>query len=42
MECLVSQAQRLDVDGNKTVAPHLLEEIYNLEDALLVGAWSTR
>jgi alpha-N-arabinofuranosidase len=26
-----------DVDGNKTVAPHLLEEIYNLEDALLVG-----
>jgi alpha-N-arabinofuranosidase len=26
-----------DVDGNKQVAPHLLEEIYNLEDALLVG-----
>jgi len=26
-----------DVDGNKTVAPHLLEEVYNLEDALLVG-----
>jgi alpha-L-arabinofuranosidase len=26
-----------DVDGNKKVAPHLLEEIYNLEDALLVG-----
>jgi alpha-L-arabinofuranosidase len=25
------------VDGKKTVAPHLLEEIYNLEDALLVG-----
>ena len=27
----------VDVDGNKQVAPHLLEEIYNLEDALLVG-----
>jgi len=26
-----------DVDGNKQVAPHLLEEVYNLEDALLVG-----
>ena len=26
-----------DTDGNKKVAPHLLEEIYNLEDALLVG-----
>jgi alpha-N-arabinofuranosidase len=25
------------VDGKKTEAPHLLEEIYNLEDALLVG-----
>jgi alpha-L-arabinofuranosidase len=25
------------VDGHKTWAPHLLEEIYNLEDALLVG-----
>jgi alpha-L-arabinofuranosidase len=25
------------VDGKKTVAPHLLEEIYDLEDALLVG-----
>jgi alpha-N-arabinofuranosidase len=24
-------------DGEKKVAPHLLEEIYNLEDALLVG-----
>ena len=24
-------------DGNKQVAPHLLEEVYNLEDALLVG-----
>jgi alpha-N-arabinofuranosidase len=24
-------------DGHKQVAPHLLEEIYNLEDALLVG-----
>ena len=26
-----------DVDGNRQVAPHLLEEVYNLEDALLVG-----
>ena len=25
------------VDGHKTEAPHLLEEIYNLEDTLLVG-----
>lgn len=25
------------VDGNRGVAPHLLEEVYNLEDALLVG-----
>jgi alpha-N-arabinofuranosidase len=25
------------VDGHKTEAPHLLEEVYNLEDALLVG-----
>lgn len=25
------------MDGNRTSAPHLLEEIYNLEDALLVG-----
>jgi alpha-N-arabinofuranosidase len=26
-----------DVDGHEQIAPHLLEEIYNLEDALLVG-----
>jgi alpha-L-arabinofuranosidase len=26
-----------DVDGHRTEAPHLLEEVYNLEDALLVG-----
>ena len=26
-----------DVDGHGQVAPHLLEEVYNLEDALLVG-----
>ena len=26
-------------DGKRTVAPHLLEEIYNLEDALLVGGF---
>jgi alpha-N-arabinofuranosidase len=25
------------VDGERQVAPHLLEEVYNLEDALLVG-----
>lgn len=25
------------VDGNKQEAPHLLEEVYNLEDALLIG-----
>jgi alpha-L-arabinofuranosidase len=25
------------VDGNRKEAPHLLEEVYNLEDALLVG-----
>src|SRR5580692_9571091 len=25
------------VDGHKKAAPHLLEEVYNLEDALLVG-----
>ncbi len=27
------------VDGKRTVAPHLLEEPYNLEDALLVGGF---
>jgi alpha-N-arabinofuranosidase len=26
-------------DGKRTVAPHLLEEVYNLEDALLVGGF---
>jgi len=26
-----------DVDGDRKEAPHLLEEVYNLEDALLVG-----
>jgi alpha-L-arabinofuranosidase len=26
-----------DVDGHRKPAPHLLEEVYNLEDALLVG-----
>jgi len=26
-------------DGQKTFAPHLLEEVYNLEDALLVGGF---
>jgi alpha-N-arabinofuranosidase len=28
-----------DVDGGRKAAPHLLEEIYNLEDALLVGGF---
>jgi alpha-L-arabinofuranosidase len=27
------------VDGHRTYAPHLLEEVYNLEDALLVGGF---
>jgi alpha-N-arabinofuranosidase len=27
------------VDGQRTAAPHLLEEVYNLEDALLVGGF---
>jgi alpha-N-arabinofuranosidase len=27
------------VDGQRTFAPHLLEEVYNLEDALLVGGF---
>ena len=26
-------------DGRRTAAPHLLEEVYNLEDALLVGGF---
>jgi len=26
-------------DGKRTLAPHLLEEVYNLEDALLVGGF---
>ena len=30
------------VDGQRKSAPHLLEEQYNLEDALLVGGFSTR
>ncbi|HEX6805228.1 MAG TPA: alpha-N-arabinofuranosidase [Terriglobales bacterium] len=29
--------RQLDGDGGRKEAPHLLEEIYNLEDALLVG-----
>jgi alpha-N-arabinofuranosidase len=28
-----------DGDGKRTRAPHLLEEVYNLEDALLVGGF---
>jgi alpha-N-arabinofuranosidase len=27
----------MDFDGKRTVGPHLLEEVYNLEDAILVG-----
>jgi alpha-N-arabinofuranosidase len=34
--------RQTDGDGKKQAAPHLLEEVYNLEDALLVAAWSTR
>jgi len=37
MECLVSGAEWSGGDGNREEAPHLLEEVYNLEDALLVG-----
>jgi len=34
------RARRGDaVDGHRAVAPHLLEEVYNLEDALLVGGF---
>jgi alpha-N-arabinofuranosidase len=29
--------KNMEMDGKKQAAPHLLEEIYNLEDALLVG-----
>lgn len=28
-----------DVKGSWTEAPHLIEEVYNLEDALVVGQW---
>src|SRR5580704_10224371 len=28
-----------DTDGERKEAPHLLEEVYNLEDALLVGGF---
>ena len=27
------------MDGQRTIAPHLLEEVYNLEDSLLVGGF---
>ena len=30
---------RQATDGRRAVAPHLLEEVYNLEDALLVGGF---
>jgi alpha-L-arabinofuranosidase len=31
--------ERKDMQGNWTEAPHLIEEIYNLEDALVVAQW---
>ena len=38
MERLVSApVMRRAVNGHEHEAPHLLEEVYNLEDALLVG-----
>ena len=39
VERLVSRARRQATDGRRAVAPHLLEEVYNLEDALLVGGF---
>ena len=33
---------RQATDGRRATAPQLLEEVYNLEDALLVGGFSTR
>jgi alpha-N-arabinofuranosidase len=38
MERLVSPAARVH-EGRRTAAPHLLEEVYNLEDALVVGGF---
>jgi alpha-N-arabinofuranosidase len=37
----VSYRERIGdaVNGHRNEAPHLLEEVYNLEDALLVGGW---
>ncbi len=29
----------MQMDGKWSVAPHLIEEVYNLEDALVVGQW---
>ncbi len=31
--------KNMQMDGKWSVAPHLIEEVYNLEDAVLVGAW---
>ena len=31
--------KNMEMDGKWEVAPHLIEEVYNLEDAVLVGAW---
>ena len=35
--CGIAPRNGDDVDGHEQEAPHLLEEVYNLEDALLVG-----
>ena len=39
VERLVPCPQRAAVDGRRAFAPRLLEEVYNLEDALLVGGF---
>src|SRR6185369_3658283 len=31
--------ERSDMQGSWTEAPHLIEEVYNLEDALVVAQW---
>ena len=37
--CGIARACRQAADGNRAFAPKLLEEVYNLEDALLVGGF---
>ena len=39
MECLVQGAPVRRYAGQWTEAPHLIEEVYNLEDALVVAQW---